>query len=163
MQVQHTLPATLPVPAPQRHTRKESLCRSTAFWKWHCFTSFCKMVFSWVSRCALAFSALRARANALLFCFRETFIVEELSVRNRAVSHTIGIQGLIHNPPLIIILSLPRPAFLRSDLYNSIDPSQNQQYPSSNRSLQRKQQEKIFLNNMQHFRHPLHSQWVTLR
>lgn len=59
--------------------RKESWCCSTASGSGRCFTSFCKMVF-WVGCCASAFSALRARASALLLYFGETLLVEELII-----------------------------------------------------------------------------------
>lgn len=108
------------------------------------------MVFSWVSRFALAFSALRARARALLLCFREILIVEELSVSDREISYRISIQCLIHAPSLITLLPLPRIAFLRL-LYNSIAPTQDQQFNSLQQSLQRTAG-KTFHNNLQCFR-----------
>lgn len=109
---------------------KESLCRRTAFWKWHSSTSFCKMVFSWVSCCTLAFIPLRARASALLLCFKETLIVEELSVRDREVSHTISIQGLIPASSVIILLPLPRIASVRLRSLQLNSRTQSQHYNS---------------------------------
>jgi hypothetical protein len=63
------------------HTKVFNFKRRKVFSKFSFSTSFCNCIFSVVILREFSFSLLRARANALLLCFREILKIEELSAK----------------------------------------------------------------------------------
>lgn len=63
-----------------QYTKQLSFRRSRILWSCSFSTSFWRKIFSFFSFRELSFSMLKARANALLFCFKDTFNIDELFI-----------------------------------------------------------------------------------
>lgn len=68
-----------------QHTKQFSFRRSKILWSCSFSTSFWRKIFSFFSFREFSFSALKATANALLFCFKDTLNIDELSKGDKII------------------------------------------------------------------------------
>lgn len=69
-----------------QYTKQLSFRRSRILWSCSFSTSFWRKILSFFSFRELSFSTLKARANALLFCFKDTFNIDELSIGDKIIA-----------------------------------------------------------------------------